>query len=182
MEPIRIANTHTQYVASLQQCLDAVACERRFLAFVEAPPVQAVTAFVEALLNGAGVQVLALDEKASVVGWCDVVRNPREGFRHTGQLGMGVLPSFRGQGIGNRLTRATIDAAWAANLERIELEVFATNDVAVRLYRKLGFELEGAKRNARKLDGATDDVLLMALLRGRASERGGIATMPSTER
>jgi RimJ/RimL family protein N-acetyltransferase len=98
------------------------------------------------------------------VGWCDVERLHLEGFRHVGRLGMGVLQAYRRQGIGRRLAMAAITAARTAGIERIELEVFASNAGAIRLYDRLGFEHEGVKRQARKLDGRYDDIVLMALL------------------
>jgi RimJ/RimL family protein N-acetyltransferase len=79
---------------------------------------------------------------------------------------MGLLPGYRGRGIGRRLMEEAIARAWHAGLERIELEVFASNAPARALYEKLGFVTEGVRRRARKLDGAYDDNVLMALLRG----------------
>ena len=49
-------------------------------------------------------------------------------------------------------------------MERIELEVFASNARAIALYESLGFMREGLKRRTRKLDDAYDDDLVMALL------------------
>jgi ribosomal protein S18 acetylase RimI-like enzyme len=77
---------------------------------------------------------------------------------------MGVLPGYRGLGHGRRLAEAAIAAARQAGMERIELEVFASNVTAIRLYEKLGFQHEGVKRRGRKLDGVYDDHVLMALL------------------
>lgn len=77
---------------------------------------------------------------------------------------MGVLREYRGQGIGRRLAERTIARAKEIGLERIELEVYASNESAVALYRKLGFTVEGVKRKGRKVDGVYDDVLMMALL------------------
>jgi RimJ/RimL family protein N-acetyltransferase len=116
------------------------------------------------LLDGGGVQVLALDSADQVLGWCDLVRDTRTGFGHAWRLGMGLLPAVRGRGIGRRLAEAGIAAAAARGAERIELEVFASNTVAIRLYERLGFTREGVKRRARKLEGEYDDNLFMALL------------------
>jgi RimJ/RimL family protein N-acetyltransferase len=49
-------------------------------------------------------------------------------------------------------------------MERIELDVFASNKAAIALYLKLGFVTEGVKRRARKLDGEYDDNVFMALI------------------
>jgi len=51
------------------------------------------------------------------------------------------------------------------NLERIWLRVFAPNAAALRLYTKLGFVVEGRLRRAWHLQGVTDDVIVMGLLR-----------------
>ena len=77
---------------------------------------------------------------------------------------MGLLSHVRGQGLGARLAVETIAVARGRRLERIELEVFASNERAIALYRKLGFVVEGIKRRGRKLDGQYDDNIIMALL------------------
>jgi RimJ/RimL family protein N-acetyltransferase len=161
---VRIVPTAEFHIPGLHAALDQVAKERRYLAFLSAPPLGATREFIRALIGGAGVQVVAVTEDERVVGWCDIIRMPLEGFDHTGRLGMGLLAPYRGQGIGRRLALAAIEAARAAGMERIELEVLGSNVNAIRLYEKLGFVHEGVKRRARKLDGAWDDNVLMALL------------------
>lgn len=110
------------------------------------------------------VQLLAVTPAGSVVGWCDIVRNQNDGFRHVGRLGMGLLPDYRGRGLGKRLAIETIRAARGRGVERIELEVFASNATAIALYRRPGFVTEGVRRRARMLDGQYDHNLMMALL------------------
>ena len=161
---VRIVPTAEFHIPGLHAALDEVAKERRYLAFLAAPPFMAIREFSRALMGGAGVQLVAVTEDERVVGWCDIVRVPVEGFDHTGRLGMGLLGPYRGQGIGYRLAEATIAAAREAGMTRIELEVMASNVNAIRLYEKLGFKHEGLKRRARHLDGAWDDNVLMALL------------------
>ncbi len=163
-ENIRIVPTTEAHIEGLQRCVDAVARERRWLGFVEGPPLVQTRAFVGMILAGAGVQFVALNDADEVVGWCDVVRLDQESFRHGWRLGMGLLPTVRGRGVGRRLAEAAIAAAKAQGAERIELEVFASNTRAIALYEKLGFLREGVKRRARKLDGEFDDIVMMALL------------------
>jgi RimJ/RimL family protein N-acetyltransferase len=86
-------------------------------------------------------------------------------MRHVGRLGMGLLPAYRGQGLGRRLLREVVRRVFASGLLRIELEVFASNLAAIRLYEQEGFVTEGRKRRARILDGVEDDVLVMGLIR-----------------
>jgi RimJ/RimL family protein N-acetyltransferase len=42
--------------------------------------------------------------------------------------------------------------------------VFGSNVSAIALYERLGFVRDGVKRNARKLDGDYDDVVMMSLM------------------
>ena len=163
MEKILIVPTGEQYSEGFNKAVDAVARERRYIGFIEGPGLERTRAFVRSILSGAGVQMLAVTPQDVVVGWCDIVRIPMEGFRHVGRLGMGLLPDYRGQGIGTRLAVEAIRAAQSAGIERVELEVFASNERAIALYQRLGFVTEGIKRRARKLDGSYDDNVIMSL-------------------
>lgn len=149
---------------SFWKALDAVARERRYLAFLQAPPIESTVKFVAECSAKGGSQFFAI-HAGQVVGWCDVIRNERAGMTHAGTLGLAVLPPYRGRKVGRRLAAATIDDAMRKGIERIELEVFASNANAIALYRRLGFVEEGRKRRARCVDGAYDDVLVMALLK-----------------
>jgi len=102
--------------------------------------------------------------KGEVVGWCDVSPEDLPGFTHCGRLGMGVRREYRRRGIGKKLLEAALNKARAMGLERVELEVYASNQPAIELYKRSGFSVEGVKKKGRKLDGAYDDVVCMALL------------------
>jgi len=160
---VTVIPAEERHIPGYHAALDAVARERRWLCFLEAPPIEKSAAFVRELLGGAGVQIVAVTEAGTVVGWCDIARGGRESIRHTGHLGMGLLKDYRGQGLGRKLMEAAISAAKTQGMERVELEVFASNSPAITLYRKLGFREEGRKLKARKIDGAYDDIVVMAL-------------------
>jgi ribosomal protein S18 acetylase RimI-like enzyme len=164
LHAVRIIPTAEQYADGFNAAVDVVARERKYIGFVAGPSAESTRKFVQDIVNGGGVQMLAVASADHVVGWCDIIRNPHEGFRHVGRLGMGVLPEYRGRGLGKQLAMQTIQAARQIGMERIELEVFASNALAISLYRALGFVTEGTKRRARKLDGRYDDNVLMALI------------------
>jgi ribosomal protein S18 acetylase RimI-like enzyme len=159
---IRIVPISEKHIESFHSCLDSVAHERRYLGFLKAPPIESIREFVESNIRGKIPQYVA-DDGDRVVGWCDITPSKGDGFTHVGRLGMGVLDGYRGKGYGTRLMEEAIQAAKNSGIERIELEVYASNVPAIKLYEKRGFVHEGAKRKARKLDGAYDDILMMAL-------------------
>ena len=163
MVDYRIAPTADEHVEELQAAIDAVARERRYLAAVSGFPLEQTRQFVASVAAGGGVQHVALDD-GSVVGWCDIQRNPFEGFRHVGVLGIGLLPGYRGSGTGAALLERTLAAGAGAGIRRVELEVFASNSRARQLFERAGFVTEGIKRRARVLDGREDDVVCMARL------------------
>lgn len=66
-----------------------------------------------------------------------------QGVSDRGQIGaiqnVGVVPSYRGLGLGRALVRRALIGFYQEGLRRVFLEVTAENDGAVRLYRELGF-------------------------------------------
>lgn len=72
----------------------------------------------------------------------------------------------RDRGIGSEVTRMTIDHAFSTTrLHRLELEVFAFNPRAQRVYEKVGFVAEGVRRGALRYDGAFVDAVVMSIIR-----------------
>ncbi len=161
-QPVQILPISEEHIESLHRALDSVARERLHLAMLEAPPLDAFRAVVLANLARGIPEVVALDGD-QVVGWCMISLFNREVFEHRGNLGMGVVKAYRRRGIGQRLMTHALQKAKDMGLERIELEVFASNTPAIALYEKMGFVTEGIKTRARKLDGEYDDVVQMAL-------------------
>ena len=158
----RILPIAEEHVEGFHRCLDSVARERLYLALVQAPPLDSTRGFVLSNIANDVPQFVAVIDN-EVVGWCDICPMKREGFTHCGELGMGVHVRYRRCGIGQQLVVRTIQKAKEKGLERIELEVFASNVPAIKLYEKLGFVTEGVKKKARKIDGRYDDIVEMAL-------------------
>lgn len=158
IEPV--AEAHFQGVRA---ALDAVAREKRFLAFTQAPSEEEAFAFYRSVIAGAGCQLVALVD-GQVVGWCDILPTHGEARSHVATLGIGLIPSARGRGIGAKLMQATIAAAWSRGFTRIELTVRADNTNAKALYERFGFETEGFMRHAFRIDGRYHDSYCMALL------------------
>ena len=160
---IRIRPITLDDVQQFRDMGDVVFRERRFMAFVEGFPLDECTAFVANNIKLGNPQLVA-EVDGRLVGWCDVRRSLMPVHMHVGHLGMGILPEFRGRGLGERLIRETITAARVAGFERIELHVYAKNQAAAALYRKVGFVHEGTLARGKKIDKEYDDVYVMGLL------------------
>lgn len=96
----------------------------------------------------AGFYNLVAELDGQVVGQLglQVMQNPRR--RHVAEIGMGVAEPFQGQGVGSALLRAALDLAdnWLA-LKRVELLVYSSNEAAIALYERFGFEVEAELTN-----------------------------------
>jgi len=158
-----IVAVQERYAASYRECLDVVAREKRYLAQVEAMPLERIEAFVSQSVATDAIQFFALDGDR-VVGWADIFPSWAHAVAHCGSLGMGVHPDYRRQGLGQRLLAACIEKVWRKGLTRIELEARADNHAAVALYQKLGFEHEAIKARAMRFDGVYFDAVQMRLL------------------
>jgi diamine N-acetyltransferase len=70
-----------------------------------------------------------------------------------------------GQGYGTEITRLTLDYGFTGlNLHSILLEVFSFNERAIRAYTRAGFRMIGRRREAHRLGGQFQDVVLMDCL------------------
>lgn len=142
--------------------INSVCRERKFLARVKAPSLDKAHRLIVSNLKSQHPQFVA-ENGSRIVGWCDVVRGQvSTGRAHVGRLGMGVIKEFRSQGIGLRLLGASIAATREVGLEKIELAVYSSNTSAIALYHKLGFHVEGTKKDGRLVDGIYEDIILMA--------------------
>ena len=80
-------------------------------------------------------------------------------------LNITVSPKLRKLGIGSRMMAAIEGVAAQQNMPRIILEVRPTNESALALYQKLGYEQIGVRKNyypANPGSGDREDALVMA--------------------
>ena len=152
-----------EYIPAFWDTLDTVLKESQMFVFAEAPPMNEVTAFVTDIIANNDIQFIALSG-SQVVGWCDILVKRLKTLKHSGALGLGVLPSHRRLGVGGALLARTLDMAKDRGLTRVELFVRTDNERAIRLYEKHGFVKEGLLRRHVRIGGTYRDSYLMSLL------------------
>lgn len=91
----------------------------------------------------AGFYNLVAELDGQLVGQLGLQQFQNQRRRHVADIGMAVSELYQGQGIGSSLLRAALEMAdnWL-NIRRLELQVYSSNDVAVALYERFGFEVE----------------------------------------
>ena len=102
----------------------------------------------------------------TVIGTAGLRVCPSPRMRHVGSVGLFVHTAYQNMGVGTALLKTLLDLAdnWLM-LVRVELEVFADNQRAIRLYEKLGFEKEGLLRMTTVRNGRYVDEYTMARIR-----------------
>ena len=108
---------------------------------------------------------LVAEFDGKIIGALNCQGGKRKAVRHAVILGLSVDRDWRNQGIGGQLMARALEWAKGTGIvKRIELAVFERNKVAIHLYQKFGFEVEGKRRKAIFRDGEYLDGLMMALL------------------
>lgn len=114
---------------------------------------------------------LALVDRATDACVGEAVLNEWSPEDRSANLRILIGPAGRDRGLGSEAVRLLVDHAFAAtDLERVSLEVLASNPRARRVYERAGFVEEGRLRAAFRFDGEPVDVIVMAAL--RADRRG----------
>ena len=107
--------------------------------------------------------LLIADMSNTIVGLLFFNPNTKTKNLHTGEFGVNVHPKYQGLGIGQALIENLL--LWARQNDQIEklfLQVFATNYKALKLYEKFGFVEEGRHIKAiKQLDGKYVDIIQM---------------------
>jgi ribosomal protein S18 acetylase RimI-like enzyme len=73
------------------------------------------------------------------------------------------LPAYRGMGVGTALTTRGIEWTRSVGARKLTLAVFSTNERAIGLYRKMGFQEEARLRDQFEIEGRPVDDVLRAL-------------------
>ena len=90
--------------------------------------------------------------------------HPGDRARHRAGMGISILKSHWGLGVGTALMHAMIETAKRTTLEQLELDVVSTNKNAIRLYKRCGFVEYGRHpRMMKHRDGTYADTILMML-------------------
>ena len=116
-------------------------------------------------------QIVAVDERGTVVGHLYIQREEHPVTRHVATLGIAVAAGARGRGIGTALMGEALRWSRSVGVEKIVLSVYPHNTGAIALYRRFGFVEEGRlARHSRKSYGDEDEILMAAWIGGEHAD------------
>lgn len=106
---------------------------------------------------------LVAEADGKLVGYSRCQGYELKRFAHKVEFGLGVLKDFWGYGIGKNLMKKTIAWADESGITKIVLYgVLETNEKAIEMYQRLGFEIEGLMKKDRILsDGKYYNTYMM---------------------
>lgn len=109
---------------------------------------------------------LVAEVNGKIVGYSRCEGNKLKRTSHKVEFGVCVLKEYWGYGIGQNLLKESIYWADSNGIKKITLNVLETNDKAIMLYKKYGFELEGILKKDKVLsDGNYYNTVLMGRLK-----------------
>lgn len=106
--------------------------------------------------------LVAENEDGQLVGYLTANGGAFSRNRHDVNIGVGILQAFIGRKIGTYLFLELERWAREIGIRRLTLGVMKANEHAYALYRKMGFELEGCKKEAFYVKGSYIDEYLLA--------------------
>lgn len=98
---------------------------------------------------------LVVRDAGEIVGYCGFFQS----FDEADITNVAVASKHRGRGVGHCMLQELMERGKARGIQRYTLEVRAGNKAALGLYRKLGFEAAGIRRNFYELP--REDAVIM---------------------
>jgi len=118
-------------------------------------------AFLDYITPEKNLALLAMEDDI-VVGNTITNIGPFRMNRHTADIGIGVIKSHRGKGIGTDLMKETEKRLKKIGVLKVTVSVFAPNRDGQRFYERLGFVQEGVKEGQWLFKGDYIDEIIMA--------------------
>ncbi len=120
--------------------------------------------WIEGMARESNSLLLVALHRKTIIGNLTLKGEARKKIRHNATLGVGIIPEWRGQGLGRLLIESAVQ--WARDssvLENLWLQVFSGHTQGIELYEKLGFEKTGVQQKYVLYKGEYTDSITMRL-------------------
>lgn len=121
--------------------------------------------FIENALNDPNLFFFVAEIEGKIVANCSVGYVMRfNKYKHRAAMGLAIRQNHWRKGIGKILMSECIEWCRSKGIEQLELDVVTENERGIGLYKSMGFEVFGTKKNALKYsDGRYADEYFMIL-------------------
>ena len=104
-------------------------------------------------MNGSNGVIFLIEDDKKIAGFLAAERGFANRIRHRAYIVIGMLKEYRGKKLGTKLFEQVEKWALENKITRLELTVIKNNEVAIKLYEKSGFNIEGIKEKSMIIDG-----------------------------
>ncbi|MFM8659713.1 MAG: N-acetyltransferase family protein [Candidatus Nitrosotenuis sp.] len=120
---------------------------------------------IKSIKNKEKIMILA-ELDGTIVGSCEITRDPYDVSKHVGTLGIRLIKKARGNGIGTNLIKLTLEEAKKKlKLKLVKLYVFDSNNIGKSLYEEMGFsEIGRIPRGVYHNKKYKDDIIMAKTL------------------
>lgn len=119
-------------------------------------------AYLHRTLQDPNTFMILCEVNGKIAGNCNLSRHSKAKTRHRASIGIALVKEFWNLGIGTAMFSELIGIAKDWGIGQLELEVFADNHRAMKLYRKMGFHIAAEHPRAiRRKDGSYINEYLM---------------------
>lgn len=106
--------------------------------------------------------IFVVEKNNKMIGYLVAIGGQTKRNRHSAYIVIGIIKSYTGQGVGTRLFEGLEEWAINRNISRLELGLMDRNIPALLLYKKMGFGLEGVRKEAFYVNGSYVNEYMMA--------------------
>lgn len=119
---------------------------------------------VKELSNSNNIKFFSLIDN-ELIAYSFLTKFDKSSKKHNCILGIVLADNWQKKGFGKIICRHMIDIAWTKKIEKIWLTVYHDNLNAYRLYKELGFEIEGIFLYDEKFRGEFKHKISMAIFK-----------------
>lgn len=161
---IRFRNIEKLDTEALWNMMNSLDYETKFMMFEPGERTKNLSrlqGFVDSAVDGKNLIYVSLDGNEIIGNISAQIGNVRR-EQHCAYIVVGIREKYRNQGIGTKFFEKLDEWAMENNIVRLELTVICANKIALNLYKKNGFEVEGTKRKSMYIDGEYVDEYYMS--------------------
>ncbi|PKL11661.1 MAG: hypothetical protein CVV52_13075 [Spirochaetae bacterium HGW-Spirochaetae-8] len=165
--PVQIRTARPEDAAAILVCLDKICQETEFMSMgTEGPAItlEEERNFLANAQHDPGSLYLIALAQDEAVGFLSFTAGKRQRIRHAGEFSLAIRKDYGGMGIGKAMMHRLIHWAEGAGIHKINLEVRTENKLAVELYQKCGFTIEGLISRTVFYNGGYHDSYAMGLI------------------